>query len=75
MYDSLKLEALGVPAIAICTEPFESGARAMANLGGIPDYPFVIIQHPIGSLTPEQIRERAIEAAPQIIQSLIARRV
>ncbi|MDP7673702.1 MAG: hypothetical protein QGI31_02550 [Dehalococcoidia bacterium] len=74
MYDSLKLEALGVPAIAICTEPFESGAQAMANLGGIPDYPFVIIQHPIGSLTTEQIRERAIEAAPQIILSLIARR-
>jgi hypothetical protein len=74
VYDSLKLEALGVPAIAICTEPFESGAQAMANLGGIPDYPFVIIQHPIGSLTTEQIRERAIEAAPQVIQSLIARR-
>ena len=74
MYDSLKLEALGVPAIAICTEPFESGAQAIANLGGIPDYPFVIIQHPIGSLTTEQIRERAIEAAPQIILSLIARR-
>ncbi len=74
MYDSLKLEALGVPAIAICTEPFESGARAMANLGGIPDYPFALIQHPIGSLTPQQIRERAIEAAPQVIRSLIARR-
>ena len=74
MYDSLKLEALGVPAIAICSEPFESGARAMANLGGIPDYPFALIQHPIGSLTPQQIRERAIEAAPQVIRSLIARR-
>ena len=74
MYDSLKLEALGVPTIAICTEPFESGARAMANLGGIPDYPFALIQHPIGSLTPQQIRERAIEAAPQVIRSLIARR-
>ena len=74
MYDSLKLEALGVPAIAICTEPFESGARAMANLGGIPDYPFALIQHPIGSLTPQQIRERAIEAAPQVMRSLIARR-
>ena len=74
MYDSLKLEALGVPAIAICTEPFESGAPAMANLGGIPDYPFALIQHPIGSLTPQQIRERAIEAAPQVIRSLIARR-
>ena len=74
MYDSLKLEALGVPAIAICTEPFESGAKAIANLGGMPDYPFALIQHPIGSLTREQIRERAIEAAPQILSSLLARR-
>ncbi|MDG0866592.1 hypothetical protein GKN94_14020 [Candidatus Lucifugimonas marina] len=74
MYDSLKLEALGVPAIAICTEPFESGAKAIANLGGMPDYPFALIQHPIGSLTPEQMRERAIEAAPQVIASLLARR-
>jgi len=74
VYDSMKLEALGVPAIAICTEPFESGAQAIANLGGMPDYPFALIQHPIGSLTPEQIRERAVEATPQIISSLLARR-
>jgi len=74
VYDSLKLEALGVPAIAICTEPFESGAKAIANLGGMPDYPFALIQHPIGSLTPEQMRERAIEAAPQVIALLLARR-
>ena len=74
MYDSLKLESLGVPAIAICTEPFESGAKAIANLGSMPDYPFALIQHPIGSLNRTQIRERAIEAAPQIIGSLLARR-
>ncbi|MDA1297592.1 MAG: hypothetical protein O3B04_06275 [Chloroflexi bacterium] len=71
----MQLEALGVPAIAICTVPFESGAKAMAALGGMPDYPFAIVQHPIGSLTPEQIRERAVEAAPQVIQSLLARKV
>jgi hypothetical protein len=40
----------------------------------MPDYPFALIQHPIGSLTLEQIRERAKEAAPQIIGSLLARR-
>ncbi len=73
MYDSIEFEKLGVPAIAICTEPFESGARAMTVLGGIPDYPLALIQHPIGSLTPEQIRERALEAAPQVIGSLLAR--
>jgi hypothetical protein len=69
----MQLEGLGVPAIAICTVPFESGAKAIAALGSMPDYPFALVQHPIGSLTPEQIRERAVEAAPQVIQSLLAR--
>ena len=73
MHDSIELEKRGIPAIAICTEPFESGARAMANLGGIEGYPFALIQHPIGSLTPAQLRERAAEAAPQVIGSLLAR--
>jgi len=69
----MQLEALGVPAIAICTFPFESGAKAIAALGGMADYPFAMVQHPIGSLTPEQIRERAVEAAPQVVSSLLAR--
>ena len=71
----MQLEGLGVPSIAICTDPFESGAKAMTFLGGMPDYPFALIQHPIGSLTPEQIRERAVEAAPQVVRSLLARGV
>jgi hypothetical protein len=71
----MKLEGLGVPAIAICTVPFESGGQAMANLGGMPDYPFSLITHPIGSLTPEQIHDRGLEAAPQVIGSLLARPV
>lgn len=70
----MQLEAMGVPAIAICTEPFRSGAKAMAALGGMPDYPFAVVQHPIGSLKEAQLRERAVEAAPQVIQSLLARR-
>ncbi len=73
MYDSIELEKLGIPAIAICTEPFESGAKAMTELGGIPGYPFVLIEHPIGSLTPEELHERAMNAAPQILASLLAR--
>ena len=73
MYDSIELEKLGIPAIAICTEPFESGAKAMSVLGGIPDYPFALIQPPIGSLTPEELHERAMNAAPQILASLLAR--
>jgi len=73
VYDSIELEKLGIPAIAICTDPFESGAKAMTELGGIPNYPFVLIQHPIGSLTPEELHDRAMKAAPQVLGSLLAR--
>lgn len=45
----------------------------MAVLGGIPDYPFTVVRHPIGSLTEAQLRERAVEALPQVIRSLLAR--
>ena len=45
----------------------------MSALGGIPDYPFAVVKHPIGSLTEAQIRERALEALPQVIGSLLAR--
>ena len=68
----MQLEALGVPSIAICTEPFISGAKAMTLLGGMEGYPFAVVRHPIGSLTTMEIRERALEATPQVIDSLIA---
>ncbi len=37
---------------------------------GIPDYPFVILDHPLGSLTHEEISERAEAAANQAIEIL-----
>jgi len=37
---------------------------------GNPLYPFVVVPHPIGSLTPTELRERAATAAPQVIAIL-----
>jgi hypothetical protein len=71
VHDSIELERRGIPAIAICTEPFVPGAKAMCNLAGLPEQRFATISHPIGSLTASQIRERALEAAPQVIEALL----
>ena len=73
MHDGIELEKRGVPAAVICTEPFINSAKAMSKLGGIPDYPFVVLPHPLGSLTPEQLRERAVQAAPDVLSILLAR--
>ena len=31
------------------TDRFEASARAVAELNGLPDYPFVVIGHPIAN--------------------------
>jgi hypothetical protein len=73
VHDGIEFEKRGVPAGVICTEPFVSSAKAMSKLGGIPDYPFVVLPHPLGSLSPEILREKAVMAAPEILRILLAR--
>ena len=43
----------------------------MAMLGGIPGYPYVILPHPLGSLDQDSLREKAIQAAPEVLQILL----
>ena len=64
---------MGVPTAVICTEPFISSARAMSKIGGIPEYPFVVLPHPLGSLSPEALREKAVQAAPEVLRILLAK--
>ena len=44
--------------------------RASAEAGGIPDYPFAIIPHPIGRLSEAELRERVEAALPQVVELL-----
>jgi hypothetical protein len=62
-----------VPAAVICTEEFIPTARAQAAISGNPEYPFVVIPHPVGSLTPADLRKRAATAVPQVIAILTGR--
>ena len=48
----------------------ETQAKAIAEIQGIPDYPFAIVPHPIGRLTPEALKGRAESAIPQILKIL-----
>ena len=73
MHDGITLEKRGVPTAVICTEPFVSSAKAMSAIGGIPEYPFVVVPHPLGSLDEERLRGRAMQAAPEVLKILLAR--
>jgi hypothetical protein len=68
--DAINLEKQGIPAVAVVTEPFIPTARAMAELNGMPDYPFVVVPHPFGSLDEAAVRARA-EAVLARIEELL----
>ena len=70
MHDGIELEKLGVPSAVLITNEFVNQAKAIAEIQGIPDYPFAILPHPIGRLTPEGLKGRAEAAIPQILKIL-----
>ena len=69
----MEMELLGVASTVLTTKPFVSQARAMARLRGDADYGLAIIGHPIVTLTPEELTERANTAAPQALSHLVDR--
>ena len=69
----METELLGVPSVVLTTRPFVSQARAMSRMRGNPDYGLAVIEHPIVSLTHEELLEQARIAAPQAIEHLVDR--
>jgi len=65
LLDSFQFERRGVPAAALITDEFIPGAKAITALHGVPDYPFVLVPHPLGSLDSEALGKRADMAVPQ----------
>jgi hypothetical protein len=52
------------------TEPFARTAAGLAELNGMPGYPFVVVPHPFGSLDETTVRSRA-DAVLEKIERLL----
>ncbi|MBT3534327.1 MAG: hypothetical protein HN478_10645 [Rhodospirillaceae bacterium] len=71
MHDGISFEQLGKRAVVVCTEPFEVTVKNIARMLGLPDYPFVMVEHPIGSRTLPEIKARAEIAYNQALPILM----
>lgn len=71
MHDGISFEQLGKRAVVLCTEPFEVTARNIARIMGLASYPFLMVQHPIGSCTNPELKERAEAAYRQALPILL----
>ena len=69
----MSAEKLGIPAVAVITDQFESSARATASANGLPDYPFAVIAHPIAGNSDDELRDKA-ELAARLLVTLLTQR-
>lgn len=70
MADGTIFESRGIPAASITTDAFEASGGAMARSRGFPNYRYAKIPHPLSSLTPEQVEERARDVLPDVLEIL-----
>lgn len=70
MHDAVSAEKAGITATAIITDRFVQTAQAMADVSGMPGYPFVVISHPIANNDDDVIRAKAQEAVEQCLTIL-----
>jgi hypothetical protein len=59
LHDAISAEKAGKPAAAIMTDRFTTTARLMAEVCGLPDYPFAVVAHPISSDDDAGLRSKA----------------
>lgn len=73
MHDGIEIDDRGTPAVVIVTEPFIPTVKAIADIRALPDYRYALIDHPLGSLNEDELRQRAKAALPQIADILLGR--
>ena len=62
---------MGIPSASIITHVFLNTAKAMTRIMGVPDYEFVVAEHPLSSLTDEECRQRAESIADDVERILL----
>ena len=66
MHDGTALEERGIPSVAICSDVFFAAGEVQAKSLGYSDFHPITVEHPIQSLTRDQIRSRADGIAEKI---------
>ena len=71
VHDAVRLEARGIPTAVVGTEPFLDEALEQSRLLGMPNYPLVLVAHPVQLLTEAELEALADEAFPRIERLLV----
>jgi len=64
--NAIEMEKKGIPAVLVSTTPFIDAVTTTTRMSNMPTIEWVVVDHPIGSLGEEDLRQRARHAAQQI---------
>ena len=67
-----ELRKRGLVAAVICSDPFLKLGKTQARVFGVPDLPLVMIPHPLGGLSLDEVKGRADAAIPQVVNLIQA---
>jgi len=56
------------------TDRFAVSVREIATIEGLPDYPFVVIDHPIAGNPTDELHVKADRALAEVVSLLITRK-
>ena len=56
------------------TDRFAVSVREIASIEGLPDYPFVVIDHPIAGNPTEELQDKADRALSEVLSLLTTRK-
>jgi hypothetical protein len=71
VHDAVRLEARGIPTAVVGTEPFLDEALEQSRVLGMPNYPLVLVAHPVQLLTDAQLAALADQAFAGIEKLLV----
>ncbi len=74
MRDSFLCSELGTPAAALVTTPFETLARRTAKVLGVPDFPILVVEHPIWTRDQAWLEAAAEKLMDPLIETLFGAR-
>ena len=63
-----ELRKRGIVAAVVCSEPFAGLGRHQAKILGTPDLPLIVITHPLGGISADEVEQRAAQALPQLLK-------
>lgn len=72
VYDSVELEQMGTPTATINSDEFVKLGQSETRALGLPGLPIVTVEHPLGGIAPEVVRDRARSAAAEVVHVLTA---